>query len=508
MTATDFTPERAADPTTPLPVLAQIATERPDLRPFIASNPATYPELLTWMAAFGDPAVHEAIARRTNVGTDVPPPPPPPPAPAPPAAGPSAAYPSTAGPTAPAVDPGTARTLPVPDMVRDAVAAFLLLASLALPWQSWSTVSFWDAVFVVDARAAGTHVEVLLVTLVSLLTLALPYLGYAGVLPTDWSPARVRTIRALGNAPYVLLVLGYLVWAGLGRTPLLASAAYLGLAGAALAAQPRTSELDAAGVASTTSVWRAVFIGLVAAAPTLSFLAVVASLAQTVGHGVPVLSVLTLALGLLPVAAIAALPGLGAIRHDWAWATVLVWVGGGVATWALLSSGASGFVATSASDLGFLLVPALATVAMSPVLYPSGPARDAQSWFTAAQHGLEFILPLAGYLAIAAVLRMIDIGVRAPDATTLVVSVLAAVAAIIARSLVVRSAFTSRAPVIAISTAIAVLGLIAAAVQNQHSALSVEVVVAFIVLPSAVAITMIAPSAVRRLVAENTAATH
>jgi hypothetical protein len=450
------------------------------------------------MADFGDPAVLEAIARHTNAGAHVPPPSP--------GTAPPAADPPVATPAASPAGPEAARSLPVSDMVRDAAAMLLLLTSLALPWQSWSTVSYWDTVLVVDRHPAGTHVDVLLVTLLSLLTLALPYLSYAGVLPTDWTPARIQGIRALGNAPYALLLLGYLVLAGLGETPLLASAAYLGLAGAALSAQPRVSELDTSGASSTTGLWRAVLIGLLTAAPTLSLLAVVLTLAQILHRGAPALSVLTLTLGLLPVAAIAVLPGIGAVRRDWAWAMVLAWVGGGVTIWALLSSGSSGFMMARASDVGFLLVPALAVVAMSPALYPSGPGRDAQSWFTAAQRGLEFILPLAGYLVIAAVLRMIDIGVEVSDVTTLVVSVLASVAAIIARSILVRSAVTSRAPVIGASTAIAVLGFIAAAVQNQHSALNAEVIVAFIALPSAVATAMIAPSSVRRMFAEHASA--
>ena len=125
--------------------------------------------------------------------------------------------------------------IPVSDYVRDGVAALLLLVSLALPWDA--------------ASRASDKIEVVLLTILSLLTLALPYLARTGVLPASWTVHTTRKVRLLANAPYVLLVGVYLVvdvvgggdlsdgWGGVG------SAAALGLAGALLAAQPRESEL-------------------------------------------------------------------------------------------------------------------------------------------------------------------------------------------------------------------------------------------------------------------------
>lgn len=60
-----FTAAQAADPATPAALLADIATHRPDLRAAVASNPTAYPDLLTWLASFGDPAVDAAIAQRS-----------------------------------------------------------------------------------------------------------------------------------------------------------------------------------------------------------------------------------------------------------------------------------------------------------------------------------------------------------------------------------------------------------------------------------------------------------
>lgn len=59
-----FTAQQAASGLTPGSVLAQIAAERPDLRPYLAVNPAAYPELLQWLARLGDPEVDAALAYR------------------------------------------------------------------------------------------------------------------------------------------------------------------------------------------------------------------------------------------------------------------------------------------------------------------------------------------------------------------------------------------------------------------------------------------------------------
>lgn len=59
-----FTAEQASDPSTPLEVLAQIAEHEPSLRPQLALNPSTYPALLDWLGALGDPDIDAALARR------------------------------------------------------------------------------------------------------------------------------------------------------------------------------------------------------------------------------------------------------------------------------------------------------------------------------------------------------------------------------------------------------------------------------------------------------------
>ncbi|HLS72639.1 MAG TPA: hypothetical protein VK046_02640 [Actinomycetaceae bacterium] len=59
-----FTLYQASSPTTPPETLAAIAAQRPDLRQFVAANPATGPEVVQWLGTLGDQAVDAALARR------------------------------------------------------------------------------------------------------------------------------------------------------------------------------------------------------------------------------------------------------------------------------------------------------------------------------------------------------------------------------------------------------------------------------------------------------------
>ncbi len=97
--AGQFTAQQAADPSTPGETLAAIAADRPDLRPALASNPATYPGLLEWLGNLGDPAVDEALRARSAPAapTAVVPQAPP--------AEPSPAVPEPTAPVAPEVPP-------------------------------------------------------------------------------------------------------------------------------------------------------------------------------------------------------------------------------------------------------------------------------------------------------------------------------------------------------------------------------------------------------------------
>jgi hypothetical protein len=55
---------QAADPTTSHAQLYELVRARPDLRPIIAENPNTYPELLEWLSGLGEPEIDAALTRR------------------------------------------------------------------------------------------------------------------------------------------------------------------------------------------------------------------------------------------------------------------------------------------------------------------------------------------------------------------------------------------------------------------------------------------------------------
>jgi hypothetical protein len=57
---------QAADPSTDLGTLADIATHHPALRATVAANPSTYEGLLDWLGQLGDPAVDAALAIRAG----------------------------------------------------------------------------------------------------------------------------------------------------------------------------------------------------------------------------------------------------------------------------------------------------------------------------------------------------------------------------------------------------------------------------------------------------------
>ncbi|MCO6558870.1 MAG: hypothetical protein J6575_05545 [Bifidobacterium sp.] len=59
-----YTAEQALDPNTDQMTIASIAQYAPELRPCLARNPNTYPELLNWLAQLHDPAIDAALATR------------------------------------------------------------------------------------------------------------------------------------------------------------------------------------------------------------------------------------------------------------------------------------------------------------------------------------------------------------------------------------------------------------------------------------------------------------
>ncbi len=55
---------QAADPRTSPRVLYELVVDFPSLRPAVAANPGTYPQLLDWLGGLGDPAIDAALSSR------------------------------------------------------------------------------------------------------------------------------------------------------------------------------------------------------------------------------------------------------------------------------------------------------------------------------------------------------------------------------------------------------------------------------------------------------------
>jgi len=67
-----YTVHRALDGATDAATLHAMATQRPDLRQFVAANPNTPTDVLAWLGQLGDPAVDAALRRRAPVEVSAP----------------------------------------------------------------------------------------------------------------------------------------------------------------------------------------------------------------------------------------------------------------------------------------------------------------------------------------------------------------------------------------------------------------------------------------------------
>lgn len=196
---------------------------------------------------------------------------------------PQQAAPGYGQPQARAVSPFA--NTPIGDWVRDGGAALLLLISLALPW----SMSFAGGFSGSYMSTAATRVEVLLITLLSLLSVSIGYLARFGAFGPTFTPTRAALTRALLNLPYLLLLLTYvaldalrvgdygIMGVGVGLGP----AAVVGFAGAVLAAIPRKYEVLAPEFAATAAKQAYNFlVGFMVFAGLVTLLGVVMSLIQ------------------------------------------------------------------------------------------------------------------------------------------------------------------------------------------------------------------------------------
>jgi len=325
------------------------------------------------------------------------------------------------------------------DYARDGFAVLALLISLFMPWNSEFGL--------VSGGSAGLIIIVVLITLISLASVALPYLARLGMLGTNWRTLPMQMVRLCLNAPYLLMVLGFFgydivrgfsMYGNWGQevVPGLGMAALFGVAGALLAAQPRTAETrPGAGTGWLTAVKLFMF-----AAVALTVLSTVSSIVfQLTGSGgfgtAPEFLLYLLAwmfLAMAPVITTAA----GLVRNYAPWRRTLVVLLPSMLTAAFFLS--FGDVASSESFHGFpyyalVLWAAAGAAAAAPVAETETLQwHQGYTWLAALRNGLMLIAIWSlVWIAVAIVSAIILTGEAGEEIAFAVFSVFVGVLAIL-----------------------------------------------------------------------------
>lgn len=223
------------------------------------------------------------------------------------------------------------------DYVRDAISAFALIISLFMVWKyaTPDSDSFEDSI-------AGLRVDVVLISLLSLLSLSISYMWRAGIFGTSWNYLKTQDARLLANAPYVVMVLVYLVIelvtaGGFGMGGL-GPALSFGLAGALLAAQPRAAETvaDRNTDIGRNKRWLAVVIGIAALVVLLTLVQSIELLVRFSESTFLGSNILSIVMGLASAAVLVVI-ALGIYRRSNGWRLVGIGLGIGTACLGLLS---------------------------------------------------------------------------------------------------------------------------------------------------------------------------
>jgi len=383
--------------------------------------------------------------------------------------------------------------IPVADYVRDGAALLLLLLSLAMPWQG--------------GKDATDVIAVVLLTLLSVLSLGVTYLGRARVFGPGVTGAQVALIRAAANAPYAILVIVYVIMdiakddsRGIG------AAAAFGLAGAALAGMPRTFESDASPLGNLQRVvMRGATVGFAGLWTLFSLIALFFYFKEDhdywpgalVLSGVVILLVFIVGFGLLAfgllkasevgriVAVAAGSILLGTIIVDW------------FSDWDISNNGVEWMRHGGLPALGLLT---LGVLASSHVVKATSNAVDAaQKWVSAAVVLLAVGAALALVKIITTVLFLLaDLGYPGGKSAALIVVSLLMVAVSGGAAFLARTAYGKQKLLVLVGTGfVLILGIVAVVIQNSiDSAIRIDIAHAF-GIPIAVVIMLLAPKSVR-----------
>lgn len=383
---------------------------------------------------------------------------------------------------------------PAGDVVRDGLAALLLLLGLTLPW---------DLV-----RDGLSRLEVVVVTVLAIVALAAAYLARARAFGPLLDVRRAGLVRFVLAAPYLLVVLGLvladLLLGGEGTAGGVGMGAAIGLAGAVLAVAPRAAELRPEGATRTS--WTAridrawpTALGFLAGAAVLWVLA--GLLVYVLGDAAELDSAAVLlnkTVMVLLSAAVLTLGAVGVLRRDEGWRLALVALAAlpVLHTYLLGSGVAFGFDRESVHWLpvGLVWWPALAAAAAAPS------ARRAMRvtrtrWADATGRLLSVTVVVAAGALVATVLSLVEAG---DDDRALWVLFLVLVVAYLAVAIGARTLVREGAPVPVRLVAAAVAGLVvfgAVTTTLRHAELTMVGYVDLlltVVLPAALAGTLLA----------------
>ncbi len=410
--------------------------------------------------------------------------------------------PATAGAVAQAPNPFAG--IPSSDLFRDALALLLLLIALAMPW-SFNVAS--------GVTHSTGHIEVILVTLLSVVSLSLTYLARAQVFGAGVTAAQVGLIRAAANAPYAIVVAIYLIldvskvgdnWYSAGG---LGYGAAIGLAGAALAGMPRKIETDATSVGAVqATVMRLAVVSLAVLWVVMSFINfinVFADWAPVIDDASSTVSLMiSVLIVLVPLALIAA----GLIRRSAVTRTVTV-TGGVVVLGAVIIDWFSdwdisvgGVESVHRPVFGLIAFITLGALASSHLFRDAmHPMADVQRYVRSA--GI-LLLAQAGVVVATAIITVLAITSDAVSSTGKAVGYLFALVIIgamaaVAFALMRTGAAATRLLALALTAGTMIVGIVAVVLVNSMSSVGIVDLVYAFGLPTATLVLLVAPTSMR-----------
>ena len=362
-------------------------------------------------------------------------------------------------------------SIPTRDYVTDAVSFILLLVSLGMPW----TVKDGGLL-----NASGVA-WVLPATLLSVLSLALPYLARFGAVPATWTVHSTRKARVLANLPLAIAVVVQYVLdvANIGGYQGVGTAAALALAGAALAASPRSAELGPVDLdrAVSDTWWRVA--GVVAALTAIALIAWAALFIVGffgIDRRPEVLGWKYLGLRLTELVVVGAIILFPLVRalmtRSTAWRNVSIALAAVLAVFFFLSAESPANVpaetlrsfydnaVVALTGAGIVFVPAFGAIMTTPAVRRAlAPAHPVTNWLTTANASFTYISVTAGGLIVLAGLALADGLAWGVGITAIVLLAIALVLGRVADRSLLANVANGRRVAIAVAVLVAVIGI-------------------------------------------------